>query len=125
MLGTYTVNCVTFLALTMLFRKDVFMCASVHMTAGACEGQTGPLAPLQLELQPVVTCLRWVLGTELRSPRKAVTTKTTLSIFLTTSVGTSDGRMGLSDAQRKVDDKGEGCVHPLSTPKSREGIRVP
>jgi hypothetical protein len=41
------------------------------MYAVARGGQKRVLDPLQLELQPVVSCLMWVLRTELRSFARA------------------------------------------------------
>lgn len=36
------------------------------------EARKGSWIPLQLELQKVISCPLWVLGTELRSPERAV-----------------------------------------------------
>jgi hypothetical protein len=54
------------------------MCVSEHMSGGAYEGEAGPLAPWQLALQPVVTRLMWVLGTEPEKQYVLLTTKPTL-----------------------------------------------
>jgi hypothetical protein len=39
----------------------VYMC---HVHLGACQGQKMELEPWELELQVLVSCLIWVLGTE-------------------------------------------------------------
>ena len=43
----------------------VYMC--IHKSAGASGAQRRNLNPLNVELQVVVSCLMWVLGTELGS----------------------------------------------------------
>lgn len=56
-----------------LFFKDfssilfLIMCmgGSAHMSTGAFRGQERVLGPMELEIQAVVRCVTWVLGTEL------------------------------------------------------------
>ena len=56
----------------------VFVCEGVcvsyacaHVCADACQGQKRTSDPLEVEPQVVVSCLAWVLGTELDSSRRA------------------------------------------------------
>lgn len=49
----------------------VFVCACAHVCADACQGQKRTSDPLEVEPQVVVSCLAWVLGTELDSSRRA------------------------------------------------------
>ena len=50
----------------------VLACLHVHMSTSALGGQKGVLDPLELELQAVVSCPGWVLGTKLGGPAGAV-----------------------------------------------------
>ena len=45
----------------------------MHMSIEDLKGQKRALDPLELELQTAVSCLAWVLGTELGSSAEVVT----------------------------------------------------
>lgn len=47
------------------------ICGYVLLNAGTCRGQSHQIS-LELELEAVVCCLTWVLGTKQRSSGRAV-----------------------------------------------------
>lgn len=49
-----------------------FMCLSMQMSAEACRVHKTVTYPLELELQMIVHCLAWSLGTKLRSNVRTV-----------------------------------------------------
>lgn len=63
-----------------LFYKGMYLCVCVCMCMYACSAHVYATCiwvpkearrPLKLELQAVISCPKWVLGTKLRSHRKA------------------------------------------------------
>lgn len=71
----------------------MYLCGYVHGSMATCGGWERVLAPLELELQAVVSCLTWVLETKLWSPVRALYTENhqPASLLLVSSWTSSHG----------------------------------